>query len=245
MGSLLNKPELLKDGKRLDGRDFDELRPLSIEAGILKNADGSAYLKWGNNRVLAAVYGPKEATPKHFADPTKAIVKCRYAMAPFSSLEDHGRTGPNRRATEISKVAKEAFENVILLNEYPGGEIDIFMEILQSDGGTRAAGITAASVALANAGIHMKDLIYAVSAGRIGDHIVLDVNMLEDNYSDADMPMAVAPRNNDILLLQMDGGLTKQQYKEAVDMVIRAGKNIQEEQRAALKRCYKDLGKNE
>ncbi|MCL4390927.1 MAG: exosome complex exonuclease Rrp41 [Candidatus Micrarchaeaceae archaeon] len=245
MGSLLNKPELLKDGKRLDGRDFDELRPLSIEAGILKNADGSAYLKWGNNRVLAAVYGPKEATPKHFADPTKAIVKCRYAMAPFSSLEDHGRTGPNRRATEISKVAKEAFENVILLNEYPGGEIDIFMEILQSDGGTRAAGITAASVALANAGIHMKDLIYAVSAGRIGDHIVLDVNMLEDNYSDADMPMAVAPRNNDILLLQMDGGLTKQQYKEAVDMVIRAGKKIQEEQRAALKRCYKDLGKNE
>ena len=245
MGSLLNKPELLKDGKRLDGRDFDELRPLSIEAGILKNADGSAYLKWGNNRVLAAVYGPKEATPKHFADPTKAIVKCRYAMAPFSSLEDHGRTGPNRRATEISKVAKEAFENVILLNEYPGGEIDIFMEILQSDGGTRAAGITAASVALANAGIHMKDLIYAVSAGRIGDHIVLDVNMLEDNYSDADMPMAVAPRNNDILLLQMDGGLTKQQYKEAVDMVIRAGRKIQEEQRAALKRCYKDLGKNE
>ena len=236
---------MLKDGKRLDGRDFDELRPLSIEAGILKNADGSAYLKWGNNRVLAAVYGPKEATPKHFADPTKAIVKCRYAMAPFSSLEDHGRTGPNRRATEISKVAKEAFENVILLNEYPGGEIDIFMEILQSDGGTRAAGITAASVALANAGIHMKDLIYAVSAGRIGDHIVLDVNMLEDNYSDADMPMAVAPRNNDILLLQMDGGLTKQQYKEAVDMVIRAGKKIQEEQRAALKRCYKDLGKNE
>ncbi|MCL5442473.1 MAG: exosome complex exonuclease Rrp41 [Candidatus Marsarchaeota archaeon] len=245
MGSLLNKPELLKDGKRLDGRGFDELRPLSIEAGILKNADGSAYLKWGNNRVLAAVYGPKEATPKHFADPAKAIVKCRYAMAPFSSLEDHGRTGPNRRATEISKVAKEAFENVILLNEYPGGEIDIFMEILQSDGGTRAAGITAASVALANAGIHMKDLLYAVSAGRIGDHIVLDVNMLEDNYSDADMPMAVAPRNNDILLLQMDGGLTKQQYKEAVDMVIRAGRKIQEEQRAALKRCYKDLGKNE
>ncbi|MGC8537869.1 MAG: exosome complex exonuclease Rrp41 [Candidatus Micrarchaeia archaeon] len=245
MGSLLNKPELLKDGKRLDGRGFDELRPLSIEAGILKNADGSAYLKWGNNRVLAAVYGPKEATPKHFADPAKAIVKCRYAMAPFSSLEDHGRTGPNRRATEISKVAKEAFENVILLNEYPGGEIDIFMEILQSDGGTRAAGITAASVALANAGIHMKDLLYAVSAGRIGDHIVLDVNMLEDNYSDADMPMAVAPRNNNILLLQMDGGLTKQQYKEAVDMVIRAGKTIQEEQRAALKRCYKDLSKNE
>ncbi|EQD44344.1 exosome complex exonuclease 1, partial [mine drainage metagenome] len=237
--------ELLKDGKRLDGRAFDELRPLSIEAGILKNASGSAYLKWGNNRVLAAVYGPKEATPKHFSDPSKAIVKCRYAMAPFSSLEDHGRSGPNRRSTEISKVAREAFENVILLNEYPGGEIDIFMEILQSDGGTRAAGITAASVALANAGIHMKDMIYAVSAGRIGEHIVLDVNMLEDNYSDADMPMAISPRNDGILLLQMDGGLTKQQHREAVDMVLRAGKIIQAEQRAALQRCYESVSKNE
>ena len=204
-----NKPELLKDGKRLDGRGFDELREIKIEAGVLKNADGSAYLEWGNNKVLAAVYGPKEAFPKHMSDPTKAIVKCRYAMAPFSSLEDHGRTGPNRRATEISKVAKEAFENVIMLNDYPGGQIEIFMEILQSDGGTRAAGITAAAVALANAGIHMKDLIYSVSVGRIGEHIAIDVNKIEDNYSDADMPIAIAPRNNDVLLLQMDGGLSK------------------------------------
>ena len=108
MGSSLNKPQLIKDGWRLDGRAFGELRPLKIEAGILENADGSAYLEWGNNKVLAAVYGPKEAMPKHIADPARAVIKCRYAMAPFSGLDDHGRTGPNRRATEISKVAREA-----------------------------------------------------------------------------------------------------------------------------------------
>lgn len=237
-GSPAKKPQLIKNGKRLDGRSFEELRPLRIEAGVLKNAAGSAYLAWGNNRVLAGVYGPKEATPKHFADPTKAIVKCRYSMAPFSGLEDHGRSGPNRRATEISKVAKEAFENVILLNDYPGGEIDIYMEILQSDGGTRAAGITAASVALANAGIHMKDLVYAVSVGRIDEHITLDVNMIEDNYSDADMPMVIAPRNNDVLLLQMDGGLSKEQFSEALRLVLEAGKTVHAEQRAALERLY-------
>lgn len=238
MGSSLNKPKLMKDGKRLDGRDFNELRPLKIEVGVLKNADGSAYLEWGNNRVLAAVYGPKEATPKHFADPTKAIVKCKYSMAPFSGIEDHGRSGPNRRSTEISKVAREAFENVILLNDYPGGEIDIFMEILQSDGGTRAAGITAASVALAHSGIHMKDLVYSVSAGRIDDDIVVDVNMIEDNYSDADMPMVIAPRNNDVLLLQMDGGFTKEQFSKALKMVLDAGKAIHKVQRDALERYY-------
>ncbi|MCL4404871.1 MAG: exosome complex exonuclease Rrp41 [Candidatus Marsarchaeota archaeon] len=239
MASSLNKPELIVNGKRLDGRDFGELRPLKIEANVLKNAQGSAYLEWGNNRVLAAVYGPREATPRHTADSTKAIVKCRYSMAPFSGLADHGRTGPNRRATEISKVTKEVFENVIFLNEFPGSEIDIFIEILQSDGGTRAAGITAAAVALANAGIKMKDLVYAVSAGRIGEHVVLDVNMIEDNYSDADMPMAISPKSGEILLLQMDGGLTKEQLRKGMEMVIEAGKTISKAQRDALKDIYK------
>lgn len=238
MGSSGNKPQLIKDGKRMDGRAFDEPRPLRIEAGVLKNAAGSAYLEWGNNRVLAAVNGPKEATPKHFADPTKAIVKCRYMMAPFSSIEGHGRSGPNRRATEISKVAKEAFENVILLNDYPGGQIDIYMEILQSDGGTRAAGITAAAVALANAGIHMKDLVYSVSVGRIDEHMVLDVDMIEDNYSDADMPMVIAPRNDDVLLLQMDGGLSREQFDTAMKMAVTSGKRIHEVQKAALEKYY-------
>ncbi len=240
MGSSLNKPELLKNGKRLDGRDFAELRPLKIDAGILKNAAGSAYLEWGNNKVLAAVYGPKEAMPRHMADPTKAIIKCRYSMAPFSSIEGHGRSGPNRRAIEISKVTKEVFENVVMLEEFPGNEIDVFIEILQSDGGTRAAGITAASVALANAGVKMRDLVYAVSAGRIGEHVVLDVNMIEDNYSDADMPMAISPRNSNVLLLQMDGGFSKQQFKEAIKMVIDAGKEISGIQRAALENVYKN-----
>ncbi|MCL5404753.1 MAG: exosome complex exonuclease Rrp41 [Candidatus Marsarchaeota archaeon] len=238
MASSLNKPELIVNGKRLDGRDFDELRELRIEANVLKNAEGSAYLEWGNNRVLAAVYGPKEAMPKHMADPTKAIIKCRYSMAPFSSLEEHSRSGPNRRAIEISKVTKEVFENVIMLNDFPGSEIDIFIEILQSDGGTRAAGITAASVALANAGIKMRDLVYAVSAGRIGEHVVLDVNMIEDNYSDADMPMAIGPRNNDVLLLQMDGGLTKEEFNKAVAMILKAGEKISSVQRDALKKIY-------
>ncbi|MGC8478528.1 MAG: exosome complex exonuclease Rrp41 [Candidatus Micrarchaeia archaeon] len=238
MASKANRPELIVNGKRLDGRAFDELRPLKIEAGILKNADGSAYIEQGNNKILAAVYGPKEVFPKHDADPTKAIIRCKYSMAPFSSLEGHGRSGPNRRAIEISKVIKEAFENVVLLEEFPNNEIDIFIEVLQGDGGTRAAGLTAASVALASAGIPMKDLIYAVSAGKIGEEVVLDFNMIEDNYSDADMPIAIAPRNKDVLLLQMDGSLTKQQFEKAVDLVVEAGKTISAAQKAALREVY-------
>ncbi len=239
MANKANKPQLLVNGKRLDGRAFNELRPLKIEAAVLKNADGSAYLEWGNNKILAAVYGPIEAMPKHVADPAKAIIKCRYSMAPFSSVGEHSRSGPNRRAIEISKVTKEAFENVVMLNDFPGSEIDIFIEVLQSDGGTRAAGITAAAVALANAGIHMKDLIYAVSAGKIDGNIVLDFNMIEDNYSDSDMPMAISPRNNDVLLLQMDGHFTREELKKAMGMVIEAGKTITKLQKDALNEVYK------
>ena len=238
----MNKPELVIDGKRLDGRKFDEIRKVKITAAPLKNADGSAYIEWGNNRILAAVYGPREAMPRHLSDPSKAIVKCRYSMAPFSGLSEHGRSGPNRRAIEISKVIKEVFENVIVLSDFPGSEIDIFIEVLQGDGGTRAAGLTAASVAVASAGIHMKDLVYAVSAGRIGEHIAIDFTMIEDNYSDCDMPIAVAPRNNEVLLLQMDGEMTREQLSEAVKMVLEAGKNVNAAQRNALREAYAKAG---
>ncbi len=239
MADKANKPQLIVGGKRLDGRALNELRPIRIESSILKNAAGSAYLEWGNNKVLAAVYGPKEALPKHMADPAKAIIKCKYSMAPFSSVGEHGRSGPNRRATEISKVTREAFENVVMLSDFPGSEIDIFIEILQSDGGTRAAGITAAAVALASAGIHMKDLIYAVSFGKTGDDLIIDMNMLEDNYSDCDMPMAISPRNGEVVLLQMDGSLTKEQMKKGMAMVLEAGKTITKIQKEALQMTYK------
>jgi len=235
------KPKLIIDGKRLDGRRFDELRPIKIEAGVLKNADGSAYLEWGKNKIFAAVYGPREALPKHTADPEKAVIKCRYSMAPFSSLEEHGRSGPNRRAIEISKVTKEVFENVIVGENFPGTEINIFIEVVQSDGGTRAAGITAAAVALATSGIPMRDLPYAVSAGKIGDQIVIDLNKIEDNYSDADVPIAVSPRTSEILLLQMDGSLTKDEFKEVIAKVKKAGQIISKAQRDALKAPYESI----
>ena len=92
-----NKPVLIVNNKRLDGRNFDELRPLSIKAGVIENAAGSAYVEWGNNKIIVAVYGPKEVQPKHMTDPTKAIIKCRYSMSPFSNLSEHGRSGPSQK----------------------------------------------------------------------------------------------------------------------------------------------------
>jgi ribosomal RNA-processing protein RRP41/SKI6 (EC 3.1.13.-) len=60
-----------RKGLRLDGRRPDELRPIKIEVGVLSNADGSAYIEQGKNKILAAVYGPKELHPKHLALPDR------------------------------------------------------------------------------------------------------------------------------------------------------------------------------
>jgi len=219
----------------------DQLRPMKITANPIRNAAGSAFMEWGNNKILAAVYGPREALPKHTSDPDRAIIKCRYTMAPFSSLEEHGRPGMNRRAIEISKVTKEVFENVVLLDLFPGNEVSIFIEVLQSDGGTRAAGITCASVALAASGIPMRDMPFAVSVGKVGDTLILDMNKIEDNYSNADMPMAINPRMKEISLLQMDGELTPKQIHEGMEMVLRAGEKISKLQREALRRPYEKV----
>ncbi len=238
MASKSNKPVLLVNGKRRDGRNLNELRPIKMQAGILQNADGSAYLEWGNNKILAAIYGPKEVLSKHLSNPNRAIIKCVYSMASFSSLDGHGRAGPNRRSVEISKVIKEVFENVIVLSEFPNSQIDIYVNVLQGDGGTRAACIDAASVALVNAGIPMKDMVYAVSMGKIDGEICLDVDMIEDNYSDADMPIAISPRNNEVLLLQMDGDMNKAELQKAFNMAMEAGKAIQKIQREAILKMY-------
>jgi exosome complex component RRP41 len=237
----MQKPQLIKDGIRTDGRKVDELRKIKIVAGVVKNAKGSAYIEWGNNKIIAAVYGPKEVIPMHEADPTKAIIKCRYSMAPFSSKEEHGKYGQNRRSIEISKVIKHIFEEVIFVEKFPGSEIDIYVEVLQGDGGTRVTSITAAAVALAISGIPMKEIPVAIGMGKIDGTIVVDLNKIEDNFSDSDVPMAFN-RKNEFLLLQADGLLTKEEFKKICELATEKIKAIRKEQLDAIKDYYKVMG---
>ncbi len=233
-----------ENGLRIDGRKPDELRPIKIEAGVLKRADGSAYVEWGKNKILAAVYGPREAHPRHLQDSTKAIIQCRYNMAPFS-VSDRKRPGPDRRSVEISKIISEAFESVIMTELFPRSSIDVFIEVLQANAGTRCAGITAAAVALADAGVPMKDLVVGVAAGKVDDTVVLDLGKEEDNYGQADVPMAIVPRTGDIVLLQMDGDMTEEELFKAMDMSMEAAKYIYELQKDALRRRYAVIAQEE
>jgi len=223
--------------KRDDGRAFDELRPLKIEAGVLERADGSAYLEFGGNKVLVAVYGPRESHIRRFQRPDRAYIKCRYNMAPFS-VDDRKRPGPDRRSIEISKITAEALQPAIILEKFPRSVIDIYIEVLEAEGGTRCAGITAASVALADAGVPMKDMVVACAAGKVNDEVVLDLSEAEDKDGQADVPVAILPRSGEITLLQSDGNLTPDEFEKALDLAVKGCMEISDIQKEALKNRY-------
>ena len=234
----MKKPEkLIENGKRLDGRMSDELRPLKIEAGILERADGSAYVELGANKVLAAVYGPREMHPRHRQQPDTAVLRCRYNMAPFS-VDERKRPGPDRRSVEISKVTREALEPVLFLELYPRSVIDVFIEVLQADAGTRTAGINAAAVALADAGVPMRDMVSSVAVGKVDGTIVLDLTKEEDQWGTTDMPIAMVPRKKLVTLLQMDGHFTREEFGQALGLAFKACEQIYGIQRQALREKY-------
>lgn len=222
---------------RLDGRKLNEVRPTKIEVGALANADGSAYIEQGKNKILAAVYGPKEVHPKHLALPDRAVLRCRYHMAPFS-VQERKSPAPSRRELELSKVIRESLEPSIFTEYYPRTSIDLFIEVLQADGGTRCAGITVASVALADAGIPMRDMVCACAAGKVEDRLVLDLTDVEDKAGEADMPLAYLPNAKAITLLQMDGMLTREEFEQLVNLAIEGCKQVSQVQKEALRTKY-------
>jgi len=237
-----DKPEKLidKKGLRLDGRKPDELRPIKIEVGALSNADGSAYIEQGKNKILAAAYGPREVHPKHLALQDRMLLRCRYHMAPFS-VQERKSPAPSRREVEISKVIRESLQPSIFMEYYPRTGLDVFVEVLQADGGTRCASITAAALAVADAGIPMRDIVVACAAGKIEDTVVLDLMDEEDKMGSADVPLALMPNLNAVTLLQMDGILTLEEFEQAVNLAIEGCKKISVIQKETLKAKYVDV----
>jgi len=227
-----------KTFKRSDGRKVDELRPMEAKVGIVPNADGSAMFRFGETIAIAAVYGPKEYHPRNKRDPEKGTLRCTYSMLSFS-VTDRIRPGPSRRSTEISKITEWALEPIIMTDKYPNMVIDVHINILQANASTRCAGINAAAMALAHAGIPMKDLVSSVSVGKMDKTLVVDLNKYEDSdfkegEGSTDIPFTFTSKGK-ITHLQLDGKITVPQLKEAIELARKATKEIYEVQKKALK----------
>lgn len=225
--------------KRSDGRKPDEMREIEAKVGIIKRADGSALVRMGDTIAIAAVYGPRELHPRYLQNPESGLLRCNYDMTSFS-VQERKRPGPSRRSVEISLVTEKALLPVVDLTQFPNAVVDIFIEIVQANAGTRCAGISAASLALAHAGIPMKDMVSAVSVGKINGNIYVDLNKDEEDVEDAtDIPVAFTARTNKITLLQLDGNITKKELQEALKLAKSSCEKLNKIQEKALKDFYK------
>ncbi len=214
MGGYGDVQMIDENGLRVDGRRPGDLREISIQTGVVPVADGSCRMTWGTNEAIVAVYGPMECHPRKLQRQDRAVLDVAYNMAPFSTT-DRMRPGFNRRSREVSKVTKDALESVVLLELYPRSKIRISIEIVCAEAGTRCVGLTAASVALADAGIPMTDMVVSVASGKINDIVVCDLNKEEDNYGEADLPMGILPNSGELVFLQMDGDLSQEEFNQA------------------------------
>jgi len=232
-------PEKLfrEDGKRLDGRDKTELRPLKMEVGVLKNADGSAYIEWGNNKIFVAVFGPREVHPHHLAKPDRGILRVFYRMATYSVF-DRKRPAPGRREKEISMIIADCIEPVLFLELYPSTSFEVFIEVIDADGGTRCASTTIASLALADAGVPMKSLVTSLAVGKIDGEIVVDLSGIEDKAGDADLPLAITWFNDEISLLQFDGAIDTEEFNKCLTLGKEAAEKIHQIQLDTLRSKY-------
>ena len=240
-----DNPEQLfrKDGLRLDGRKNDELRPFSCKIGVLENAEGSSYVEMGGNKIIAGVYGPRDVHPRHLAKLDRGILRIYYRMATFS-VHERKSPAPNRREREISTVIGNAIEPTLFLELYPDSQIEVFVEIIAANGGTRCASTTAVSLALADAGIPMKSLVAGVAAGKINGKVILDLSDKEDKAGDADIPAAIQMTDGKITLLQFDGLMTPEELKLGLDYIKKGSEIIFKSMLSAIKEKFAKIQEN-
>jgi exosome complex component RRP41 len=227
--------------ERFDGRKINELRPMSAKVGVIPNADGSAEFKAGKTWAIVAVYGPRELFPRFMHNPKKGLLRCHYSMMPFSGSGERIRPGNSRRAQEISMVMSKSLEPVIDLKAFPNSVVDVYIQLPQTDAGTRCAAISAAALALADAGIPMKDMISSVSVGLVDTTVLADLNYNEEAYEDgpvSDIPVAMLHNTKEISLLQMDGEISKEDMVKALELAKEVTEQVYEVQVAALKAKY-------
>jgi exosome complex component RRP41 len=224
--------------KRTDGRKAEEMRKITAKVGVIPNADGSALFAFGKTVAIAAVYGPRKLHPQHMQNPATGILRANYDLLSFS-VEDRKKPGPSRRSKEISEVAGSALSPAVDLKSFPNTVVDVQMYILQADAGTRTAAINAASMALAHAGIPMKDLICSVAIGKLDKDIVSDLTKEEEDFEEGegatDFATAKLANSSEFTLLQMDGKIQPERVKEVTAMAIKNSKEIYEAQKKALK----------
>lgn len=217
---------LSESGTRADGRGVNELRKINCKLGVFEQADGSAYLEMGHTNVLAAVFGPHEVSRvggkmRGSSLHDRAYINCQYSQATFSTIERKRKPRADIRSLELTNNIREIFDNVILTNLFPNSQIDIFLEVLQSDGSNMSACINAATLALIHAGIPIKDFVVSCSATLIDDKTLIDVNHFEESASNLPvLTLSMLPKSRQIVSMESSGRVPLDLIEKIIDSAV-------------------------
>lgn len=217
---------LSETGCRIDGRKANELRKINCKLGVFEQADGSAYLEMGQTNVLAAVFGPHEVSRhggkiKGVSLHDRAYINCQYSQATFSTIERKRKPRADIRSLELTNNMREIFDNVILTNLFPNSQIDIFLEVLQSDGSNMSACINAATLALIHAGIPIKDFVVSCSATLIDDNTLVDVSHFEESSSNLPvLTLSMLPKSRQIVSMESTGRVPLDLIEKIIDSAV-------------------------
>lgn len=207
-------------GLRIDGRRPGEIRRIRCNMGLFGHVDGSAYLEQGGTKVFAVVYGPREVKFRRDQLHDRALINCDFSVAPFSTGERKVRRATDSKSVENGLAIKRTFEAAILTNLYPRTQIDIFIQIVQADGGTLSAAINAANLALIDAGVAMKDFVVACSAGFLGQTALTDLNYVEESAKGPVIPIALFPASDGVSMLQMSSKMPLELLEEVMGQAV-------------------------
>jgi polyribonucleotide nucleotidyltransferase len=238
------REEVLTHNVRLDGRKFDEVRPIWIETGVLPRTHGSAVFTRGETQALVTcTLGTADDAQKieTFEGETWKSFMLHYNFPPFSVGEVGRMSGPGRREVGHGALAERALTPMVPTEEQFPYTMRIVSDILESNGSSSMASVCGGSLAMMDAGVPLKDAVAGIAMGLVMDEktgkyaVLSDIAGAEDHYGDMDFK--VAGTADGITALQMDikvSGITTEVMTKALDQARRGRLHILEKMQAAL-----------
>ncbi|XP_028814136.1 exosome complex component MTR3 [Denticeps clupeoides] len=221
-----------EDRRSGDGaRGNMDVRAIFARCGLVSQAKGSAYIEAGNTKVICSVYGPRETERRDETEMKRGKLLADVRLAPFSCRK-RGQWIQGTEEKDLSQFLLESLRPGVLLQKYPRSQIEVCVMVLENDGAFLAHAVTCASLALADAGIEMYDVVMGCAARRSGDAVLLDPTFAEEHDEhpspsgkESRLTLALMPAMNQVSGLQAEGEMDAESLVEAA--------------RACMEGCYK------
>jgi len=205
-------------GFRKDARRPKQIRNIVYQMQVCPDADGSAYFQQGETKVICAVYGPRECEQRSRISDDGCCINCQFSQTTFATSDRRNRPRGDRRANANNRLLERAFESTIQTNLYPRCQIDLYFEVIETDGGTLAACVNSGSLALSDAGIHMKGLASAAECGNVDGIPCADMSSSEHTDVIPRLTIATISGKEKMIMVEMKNLVHRMYFSKLVKM---------------------------